>query len=383
MPVLPVLHSTNMANVAVELETDLATLPTQTYQDGTLIWSRDTEILWAFDSRSAAALVAGQSRPSPTGGAWLAVASSVTAPSLNMTSVVGPAGAGGAGTLRGTIPNGPITAIPKGFETTGDVGGGLWFWDSTSVLADDANLTEHTATIIQPTAVVGAGRWRRIVLNPLGLLSFDMAVVGQRFEWQASAVAPGLRQINHTSGAFAAENMLIQAQANTVAGQNGGNVDIKAGDAGAGGTDGSIRFFANATDASAGDGILNLRFGVAGATVTSFELPAASTQLQFSLSGKNFIVNPSNIIALDTVQGLLRDSTGASIAYSWTGSKRSCIAGDVLVVLAGTDGVGVEGIANATTVPTVNPVGGGVIYATAGALTYRGSGGTVTTIAPA
>lgn len=46
-------------------------------------------------------------------------------------------------------------------------------------------------------------------------------------------------------------------------------------------------------------------------------------------------------------------------------------------------GAGVVGLANAVTVPTTNPSGGGVFYCEAGALKYRGSSGTVTTIAPA
>jgi hypothetical protein len=46
-------------------------------------------------------------------------------------------------------------------------------------------------------------------------------------------------------------------------------------------------------------------------------------------------------------------------------------------------GSGVVGIANAGTVPTTNPTGGGVLYASGGALLWRGSNGTVTTIAPA
>jgi hypothetical protein len=46
-------------------------------------------------------------------------------------------------------------------------------------------------------------------------------------------------------------------------------------------------------------------------------------------------------------------------------------------------GGSVIGIANATTVPTTNPTGGGVLYVEAGALKYRGSSGTVTTIANA
>ena len=40
-------------------------------------------------------------------------------------------------------------------------------------------------------------------------------------------------------------------------------------------------------------------------------------------------------------------------------------------------------IANATTVPSVNPIGGGVVYCEGGALKYRGSSGTITTIAAA
>lgn len=46
-------------------------------------------------------------------------------------------------------------------------------------------------------------------------------------------------------------------------------------------------------------------------------------------------------------------------------------------------GVGVLYVANATTAPTSNPTGGGILYAVGGALTWRGSSGTVTTLAPA
>jgi hypothetical protein len=46
-------------------------------------------------------------------------------------------------------------------------------------------------------------------------------------------------------------------------------------------------------------------------------------------------------------------------------------------------GAGVIGIANRATAPTTNPSGGGVLYVESGALKYRGSSGTVTTIANA
>jgi len=46
-------------------------------------------------------------------------------------------------------------------------------------------------------------------------------------------------------------------------------------------------------------------------------------------------------------------------------------------------GVGVVFIPNRNTAPSTNPTGGGILYVEAGALKYRGSSGTVTTIAAA
>lgn len=55
-----------------------------------------------------------------------------------------------------------------------------------------------------------------------------------------------------------------------------------------------------------------------------------------------------------------------------------------LVGAAGTaNGVGVQAIGNVIIAPTTNPVGGGIMYAEGGALKWRGSSGTVTTIAAA
>jgi len=49
----------------------------------------------------------------------------------------------------------------------------------------------------------------------------------------------------------------------------------------------------------------------------------------------------------------------------------------------GSGGLGVIAVANAITVPTANPTGGGVLYVQAGALKYRGTAGTITTVAAA
>lgn len=46
-------------------------------------------------------------------------------------------------------------------------------------------------------------------------------------------------------------------------------------------------------------------------------------------------------------------------------------------------GIGVVGLADCNTAPSTNPAAGGILYSLAGALKWRGSAGTVTTVAPA
>lgn len=69
----------------------------------------------------------------------------------------------------------------------------------------------------------------------------------------------------------------------------------------------------------------------------------------------------------------------ASGVVTFTGSVELCGSGAPLLG----SGSGVVGIGNAAVVPSANPVGGGVLYVQAGALKYRGSAGTITTIAAA
>jgi hypothetical protein len=84
-----------------------------------------------------------------------------------------------------------------------------------------------------------------------------------------------------------------------------------------------------------------------------------------SLSGATPAATPSTLSSRDT---------NATSAF-----------GNVLI-LAGAglgSGQGVISLANATTVPTVNPTAGGIEYASGGALLYLGPSGTLTTLAPA
>jgi hypothetical protein len=86
------------------------------------------------------------------------------------------------------------------------------------------------------------------------------------------------------------------------------------------------------------------------------------------------------ITTLGTQTPLLYD-TGGTLAAINFGSTRNV----GLFSLTGSFGGGgaVLGIANASTVPSTNPSGGGILYVESGALKYRGSSGTVTTLGAA
>jgi hypothetical protein len=75
-----------------------------------------------------------------------------------------------------------------------------------------------------------------------------------------------------------------------------------------------------------------------------------------------------------------------STSLSGTSTERMRIESNGSIGIGGASfggGARVVHLANAATVPTTNPSGGGVIYCEAGALKYRGSSGTVTTLGAA
>lgn len=66
----------------------------------------------------------------------------------------------------------------------------------------------------------------------------------------------------------------------------------------------------------------------------------------------------------------------------WLATKDAIFLGTIAGLGNNGSGPRLE-LANVTTVPTTNPTGGGVLYVEAGALKYRGSSGTVSTLAVA
>lgn len=88
-----------------------------------------------------------------------------------------------------------------------------------------------------------------------------------------------------------------------------------------------------------------------------------------------------------TQRGFIQyDMTSEWMRFATNGTEKMRLeaAGNLLlgVTSAGTAAVGVIGLVNATA-PSTSPAGMGQVYVEAGALKYRGSGGTVTVIAPA
>lgn len=88
--------------------------------------------------------------------------------------------------------------------------------------------------------------------------------------------------------------------------------------------------------------------------------------------------------ATTVTSAIIASSNGFGFNYGGSERMRLDASGNLLVgvTAAGTTAAKVIGMANATA-PTTSPAGMGQLYVEAGALKFRGSSGTVTTIAPA
>lgn len=112
-------------------------------------------------------------------------------------------------------------------------------------------------------------------------------------------------------------------------------------------------------------------------------------------NGADTTIGAQGALAINGIGGNLIMSSGAG--PNGDGYVRMQVGGQDLLVLdgyllnvsifqeIGSYGLGthVVFIANSTATPTANPVGGGILYVENGALKYRGTNGTVTTLGPA
>ncbi|MEU7972163.1 hypothetical protein AB0B48_08975 [Micromonospora sp. NPDC049089] len=88
-------------------------------------------------------------------------------------------------------------------------------------------------------------------------------------------------------------------------------------------------------------------------------------------------------VLIDTPIVVSRSTGNITLGPGFVARRSSSVSSLTLNTTSLGGGVGVVGVGNATTVPASNPTGGGVLYAEGGALKWRGSSGTVTTIAAA
>jgi hypothetical protein len=106
--------------------------------------------------------------------------------------------------------------------------------------------------------------------------------------------------------------------------------------------------------------------------------------------GKLFYKDSSNVVRIIGTKGGVGTSSTTQVLYNsgglMVGSANLVFSGTNLglggVTSFGTSASKVFGMANATA-PTTSPTGIGQLYVESGALKFRGSSGTVTTIAPA
>jgi hypothetical protein len=144
-----------------------------------------------------------------------------------------------------------------------------------------------------------------------------------------------------------------------------------------------------------------LRLGTVGGTTTYFDFFRNNANGSLNIQGaqtsfNNIILGPTsgNVgIGINAPGSRLvikgaGTTTGTTLNVTNSSNDSRLLVVDngnigISVISAFGNGVKVIGISNATTVPNANPSGGGVLYVEAGALKYRGSSGTITTIAPA
>ena len=137
-------------------------------------------------------------------------------------------------------------------------------------------------------------------------------------------------------------------------------------------------------------------FAARGTEATPSALSAGDTMLRFRAHAHNGTTFPGRSAEIQaTCDGAQTvGSAPCKWTFSTTPSGSSSPVQRMVINSAGNVGIGttdqfgsgtigVLGMANAGVAPTTNPTGGGVIYVESGALKFRGSSGTVTTIAVA
>lgn len=253
--------------------------------------------------------------------------------------------------------------------------GGAWYWGTNGAYTD----TDHSFQGSGNTSATYNTTWKDALgTNVLGWLRNDGQLYGLHV--YAGSTSLGTTTIPLTVDANASHNTYLFA-----VGKNGnsaffridkdGNItDIGGGAASIKSSGGKPYFdqgFAATTWASTSNGNVILKTDTGSTSPFLFDASSDTTNNLVTL-----ILKGNNASTKGYVFDILDNSSGD--IFRVHNNKNVGIGGTSFG-----SGVGVMFIANAGTVPSANPTGGGILYVESGALKYRGSSGTITTLASA
>lgn len=181
-------------------------------------------------------------------------------------------------------------------------------------------------------------------------------------------------------------SLLVAAGSNSNATSSGGSAGLFAGDATASdGTPGAVTITAGKCGSPGSPPFLGTGTNPGGSVLITAGSTGHST-------GGNIVMNSGSAKNSSGVSGNIQMTIGTGSGAGsgfilMNGAGGAGITPNVAISNTTTptfgSGQGVIFIANAGTTPSTNPSGGGILYVTGGALTYLGSGGTVTILASA
>jgi hypothetical protein len=264
----------------------------------------------------------------------------------------------------------------------GTLSGGIFADLGERVLfAKTTSTTEHAVTIYQAATSGSSG----VALNVISDKPSDSAMYLTGHE-----TARGTLKITHknpgpeTNSDASAAALSIDLQRNDIGGTAAQGIVILATD---GATTGNLILARN----NGRDDFVVKGSGRAGVGMSIGEVPEASLEVkQPDTTTVGLVVTG----AASTTSALFQTKTSAGTATFEVGASGAIVhraisfytnslqLGSTSSDMGGSAGA-VISMKNATTAPTTNPTGGGILYAEGGALKWRGSSGTVTTIANA
>jgi hypothetical protein len=244
-------------------------------------------------------------------------------------------------------------AVAKYDTTTGKL------VQDTNVLIDDDGRISQTALINSVIIGVGAGALDDLSTN-------NNVAIGEQ------AMSINVTGTSNTHVGYWAGKQQVNGTANVSLGDRAGGGSSPGTYSGSRNTSIGAQAGRNVWSSSAGNTWLGNQAGVNCTLTTNNTFLGNSTGLTCTTGDNNILIG--NAVNVTTANAQSELNIGDLILGD--------LANDNLGIM-GTDfgsGVGVIAIANATTAPTGTPTGGGVLYVESGALKYKGTSGTVTTL---